>query len=161
MHRSECPEKVEPKQRAHSKSTLCRTSGHKLSERQSGHCIKTSRLVCIANLLTVFYMMATLVFNELICCTPLRCTCTCKYQELTACYYSKAFALRNFWMLPNKFREIQNSGTFIAMWLHSNCFLKFISIWLVWVTFWLMLVLNSQDKINPKISQKNVDPRDP
>ena len=90
MHRSECPEKVEPKQRAHSKSTLCRTSGHKLSERQSGHCIKTSRLICIANLWTVFYMMATLVFNELICCTLLRCTCTCKYQELTACYYSKA-----------------------------------------------------------------------
>ena len=35
-------------------------------KRQSGHHTETSQLICRANQLTSFYMMATLAFNELI-----------------------------------------------------------------------------------------------
>ena len=37
-----------------------------LIKRQSCHHIETSQLICFANQLTRFYMMATLAFNELI-----------------------------------------------------------------------------------------------
>ena len=36
-----------------------------LFQKQSCHHIETSRLICSANQLTGFYMMATLAFNEL------------------------------------------------------------------------------------------------
>ena len=39
---------------------------HKLIKRQSCHRIENSQLICPANLLIGFYMMATLAFNELI-----------------------------------------------------------------------------------------------
>ena len=35
-------------------------------KRQSCHPIETSQIICIANQLTGFYMMATLAFNELV-----------------------------------------------------------------------------------------------
>ena len=38
---------------------------HYLIKRQSCYHIETSQLICSANQLTGFYMMATLVFNEL------------------------------------------------------------------------------------------------
>ena len=48
----------------------CRRSGSalyvlELIKRQSCHHIETSQLICSANQMTGFYMMATLAFNEL------------------------------------------------------------------------------------------------
>ena len=48
-------------------SIICyvKVLGNQLIKRQSCHHTETSQLICYANHLTGFYMMATLAFNEL------------------------------------------------------------------------------------------------